>query len=256
MTIQKMATMWVLAWAMVTAVGCASGIQSTQRQLDHGQIALTGQGDSSAILLGPRLGGQAQIGVGGMGDVSVMAAAHPFLTFLGGSHIEVGAGARAYVGDWINLSLQGTATPAELINSKNGSVFSNASVIARATNAVPERGGPYVGLDARAIYTSISSTYEIDFFPDDYTPDPTLRGWMGVNVGFVVGYDLAISDTVGFIFDYRLSPVSVSRYGDLGIMSVNMTYLGSDNFERDAAIDALSHDTMNVSAGVYLLFGD
>ena len=253
-TIDKMATMLALAWTMMTAMGCASGVQSTQRQLDHGQLVITGYTDSSAPVFVPKIGGLAQLGIGELGDIGAMASAHAlFRTF------EWGASARLYVGDHWNLSVQGTA--AHVLVPRDASPttpFSQGSVITRLTRAVSGEQGTYFGLEVRASrrrYAYHTGAGLLDLEEDlagvigrgwdESRTEHTIQGWMGVNLGLVGGYEFLMSDHMGLSIDCRLSPLSVSRHGDLGAFS--FSFAGDLPHDREAALDALAMDSAHVS---------
>ena len=92
----------LLALLLSQALGCAFTRMETARQLEANDVVLAGTLDWPGALYIPRAGFYAMYGVGGVGDISVHASTS-LLTF------HAGAGGRAYLGEYLILSLQSEA---------------------------------------------------------------------------------------------------------------------------------------------------
>ena len=105
-----------LSLLLITATtgvgGCAVSTPHTARQLGHGDVVWAGGLDLSRLLI-PRARVQAQVGVGGIGDINAHAGQIPALPVLlaTGEYLPavpwfVGVGFRGYPTRWLTLSAE------------------------------------------------------------------------------------------------------------------------------------------------------
>ena len=187
----------LLLGALMTSTlvsGCASSRMTTARQLEKGDLVISGTADTPGVIYLPRLSGQAVVGLG-PADVSVHLGS-TLLTY------NAGLGVRAYLGESMILSAQGDYNFIPLVQDLTGeNLFGLITATGRLTNAVRAGrflyGGPQIGTLA------IQSGDEFNFG--------------GVNAGGVIGVDLAIRDKFGFQVELFLAPVSLSPQGNVGI---------------------------------------
>lgn len=174
-------------WA-VTSMGCALQTTRTARQLEQGDVVLSGSLDEAGTLFIPRINVQAMYGLGDKGDVS----AH-----LGSSGLlhNAGVGARAYLGPKWMLGAQANLMllhEVDLYASNDLSIFYNGSfrLSTAATKKNAFYGGFQVDLYARQ-FESFDSGIE-DFW---------------INGGGVVGFDLLDHGGLGYQLEGKFTPL-------------------------------------------------
>lgn len=162
--------------------GCAGSTMRTARQLEAGDIVLSGGVDEPGSTFIPRVSGQVMYGIG-IGDLSAHLGTSLFA-------YNAGLGGRFYLGDAWTLALQTEAyTDVYLGPLWNGSM--------QLTTSVRKRRGLYGGVHALGLGSlARREASNID-----------------LHVGLVGGGDLLLDDNMGMQIEARLSPMIINQDG-------------------------------------------
>ena len=203
----------LLAFLLSQSLGCAFTRMETARQLEPNDIVLAGTLDWPGALYLPRAGFYAMYGVGGVGDLSVHASTS-LLTF------HAGAGGRAYLGDYLILSLQSEA----FVPLINDGIFVNDGALLtftpRLMTSVIENRLVYAGFQSN-ILTGLGG---------DTTLEP-----FGALIGGFVGFDhWSPQNGFGIQTEVIVLPMSIDQDGfhisgpdsDLGLFGLFQISVG------------------------------
>jgi hypothetical protein len=192
---------------------CASGYTQTSRQLESGELIVSGAAQIPGAIPVPKLGGVATYGIGGFADISgsigTAIANH-----------SIGAGVRVYPADILTLSAQGYMT----FHNVGGSKESFATTIAtnfRATTSTRRQKGPFYGGAQLTLVSATgqganSATYSNSLSGDSFQ-------LATLNAGLVLGLETEMTDTWDLQFELCFLPIG-QHYGrarDLGIFPVH-----------------------------------
>jgi hypothetical protein len=190
---------------MCGVMGCSSTTMRTARQLEAGDIVVSGGLDEPGFLYVPRVSGQVMYGIG-LGDLSVHGGT-TIVTFNGG------LGGRFYLGERWNAGLQ---LDANGILGNTGDVdFSGLySGTLQVTTAARKQYGFYGGFHL-AGHTSADG--DRNFEPPVF------------NAGVLAGLDMLLADNLGIQLEARLAPLAANANG------VGVFPFTTKAFEGDAA---------------------
>lgn len=196
MTREAMAACVLCGTCLMCVVGCSSTTMRTARQLEAGDLVLSGGLDEPGFLYVPRVSAQVMYGIG-VGDLSVHAGTT--LVMLNG-----GLGARFYLGERWNAGLQ---LDANGILGNSGDVdFSGLySGTLQVTTAARKKYGLYGGFHL-AGHTSADG---------DRNVEPPV-----FNAGLVGGVDILLADDVGMQLEARFAPLAFSGAG-VGVFPIS-----------------------------------
>ncbi len=201
----------VIALVSVVWAGCASTTMRTARQLEPGDVVLSGSLDELGTLYIPRVNAQAIYGFGA-GDVSAHVGTSLLL-------YNLGVGGRFYLGEDWNLGLQYDANgfqDLDLFGSTTGlTVLHSGSVT--LLSSVSRDTGFYGGL-----YSGVHGLTQ-----DEATE------FAGVNVGGTVGLDALIGNNWGVQLEARFAPFMVTSSGSLTLFPGSL--VSSNNTEEAAS---------------------
>ncbi len=188
----------VIALVSVVWAGCASTTMRTARQLEPGDVVLSGSAEEFGAFLIPRVSVQGIYGFG-LGDVSAHVGTSVFL-------YNAGVGSRFYLGERWNLGLQldGFTLPGARPTWQlaTGAIFSGSLTL---TSSVRSDSGMYGGLYLGALgaHEQDTSTFE------------------GMNAGIIFGADVLQGDNWGMQVESRFSPLMLSSTGRVGVFPVS-----------------------------------
>ena len=190
---------WVMALAMALCqVGCASSTMRTARQLEAGDVVLSGSLDELGTLYIPRANVQAMYGLGGVGDVSVHGGSSGY--FFNG-----GLGGRYYISSGMTLEVQADLNAFrrfELFGS-SGDGFTFIYGGSMRLSSVARRPTSFYG----AAYLGAHALQDED------------RGFMpaGLNAGGAGGVDILLDGGWGLQIEARFAPFYLNANGRPGV---------------------------------------
>ena len=195
----------LLAVLLLLGVGCAGQRVTPARQLQSGDLVVSGSVDTPGMFFLPRVSGQALYGIG-PGDVGVHAGT-TVLTY------NAGVTGRAYLGKSLILSAQGDYNRVSLLQSET-LIGGLITATGRLTNAVRAGrflyGGPQLSVVA--------------------FQDSDQLGFAGVNVGGVIGVDFLPRSNLGIQAELSLSPISLGPEAQLSFFPASLIESESSNF--------------------------
>lgn len=182
----------MLCCSVMHSTGCALQTMRTARQLEQGDLVLSGSADVVGTLFIPRVNAQAMYGLGGAGDVSVHGGSSGLLH-------NAGLGARAYLGPSWTLGAQANALlfrDVGLFSTRDVTIFYNGSFLLSTT--AKKKNAFYGGfqLDVYAMQV-------------DRLTDPFEEVW--INGGGIVGVDILDHGGLGYQLEAKVTPFYFNR---------------------------------------------
>jgi hypothetical protein len=185
----------VLALACCVSTGCSFTTMQTSRQLDKGDLVVTGALDWPGFLIIPRVSGQVTYGLES-GDISAHAGSSLF-TF------NAGATARGYLAPWLTGSLQGDIMYLPIDEFFMGAGNSGGAwlmgVTPRLTTATVTGDLFYGGAQSTILFGVPSGGSNIEL--------------LGAFFGVIGGLEYVIQDNVSFQVELTVSPLYLTSDG-------------------------------------------
>lgn len=189
---------YVLVFLAVMLSGCAFSKMETAHQLEGGDILMSGTLDWPGMLYIPRANLNFMYGLGGVGDISAHVGTTMFTA-------NAGLGGRVYLGDRLNLSLQGDAMYVIFDFDLGGS--DRTAALLTATPRLTTTAG-----DGRFVYGGIQSNIIVGY---ESTPADgmSLEG-LAILAGGLVGIDFFAEQTgLGVQTELIITPLLIGENG-------------------------------------------
>ena len=190
----------VVAMSVVACVlaGCASSTMRTARQLEAGDVVLSGSLDELGTIYIPRANVQAMYGLGGSGDVSVHGGSS-------GLFFNGGLGGRYYLSPLMNLEVQADFNAFRKLDlfSASGDGFTFVYGGSVRLSSVARHPSSFYG----AVYLGAHALQDRE------------RGFMpaGLNAGGAGGVDILLDGGWGLQLEARFSPFFLNASGKPGV---------------------------------------